>query len=171
MALSLARIRWLYQRCPAAQCRLMADGPPPEHPPPPPPWGFPPPGHGYPPPPGSPPSGYPPPPGSGYPPPPWGYPGQPVLGWNPGRPPSQVGSGRFRSMSVGELLDATFSLYRRNFVLIAAISAIVQVPYSLLQFVVFQLLGYSALQGRLRAAEQALQNPNQAPTTEHVQNV
>ena len=40
----------------------------------------------------------------------------PQPGWNPGFMPSQVGSGRFRSMSVGEWLDATFSLYRRNFV-------------------------------------------------------
>ena len=48
-------------------------------------------------------------------------------------------------MSVGELLDATFSLYRRNFLLIAAISAIVQVPYAVLQFVLYQLFGLNTL--------------------------
>ena len=106
----------------------MEGAPPPEHPPPPPPpphWGYPP-------------------PGSGYPPPPWGHPGQPVPRWAPAVP-AQVGSGRFRSMGVGELLDATFSLYRRNFLLIAAISAIVQVPYGALSFLLFQVTGANRL--------------------------
>ena len=140
----------------------MAD-PPPEHAPPAP--AGPPPGYGYPP--------LPPPPVWG-PPPGWGQPayGQPPYGWvPPGGPPAQVGSGRFRSLSVGELLDAVFSLYRRNFMLIAAISAIVQVPYSLLQYIVFEVAGYSALQSRLQGAQQALQNPNQPPTTEQIQNL
>jgi hypothetical protein len=48
-------------------------------------------------------------------------------------------------MSVGELLDATFSLYRRNFLLIAAISAIVQIPYAVLSFVLYQLFGLNSL--------------------------
>lgn len=96
--------------------------------------------------------------------------GQPVPGWAPpGGRAGQVGSGRFRSMSVGELLDAVFSLYRRNFVLIAAISAIVQVPFSLLQYVVFEVFGYSALQGRLQGAQQALQNPD--ASTQQLQNL
>ncbi len=55
--------------------------------------------------------------------------------------PSEVGSGRFRSMSVGEWLDATFTLYRRNFVLIASISAVVQIPYALLTLILFELSG------------------------------
>ena len=55
--------------------------------------------------------------------------------------PSQVGSGRFRSLSVGEWLDATFTLYRRNFVLIASISAVVQIPYALLTWLLFELTG------------------------------
>jgi hypothetical protein len=58
--------------------------------------------------------------------------------------PSQVGSGRFRSMSVGEWLDATFTLYRRNFALIASISAVVQIPYALLTWLLFQLTGVAA---------------------------
>jgi len=58
--------------------------------------------------------------------------------------PSQVGSGRFRSMSVGEWLDATFSLYRRNFVLIASISAVVQIPYALLTLLLYQVTGLGA---------------------------
>jgi hypothetical protein len=48
-------------------------------------------------------------------------------------------------MGVGELLDATFSLYRRNFLLIAAISAIVQVPYAALSFVLYQLFSLNSL--------------------------
>jgi hypothetical protein len=54
---------------------------------------------------------------------------------------SQVGSGRFRSMSVGEWLDATFTLYRRNFALIASISAVVQIPYALLTWLLFTVTG------------------------------
>lgn len=74
-------------------------------------------------------------------------------------------------MSVGELLDAVFSLYRRNFVLIAAISAVVQVPYALVQYLLYQLSGFSDLQGRLQTATQALQNQGQPPTADQIQNV
>jgi len=49
-------------------------------------------------------------------------------------------------MSVGELLDAAFSLYRRNFLLIAAISALVQVPYAAIQLLVYQISGYADAQ-------------------------
>lgn len=89
--------------------------------------------------------GYPPPPP--YVPPGWSVPlwGAVQAGWGPPRTPAQVGSGRFRSMAVGELLDAIFSLYRRNFVLIAAISAVVQVPYAALRFVLFEVAGYANL--------------------------
>jgi hypothetical protein len=55
--------------------------------------------------------------------------------------PAQVGSGRFRSMAVGEWLDATFTMYRRNFVLIASISAVVQIPYALLTWLLFEITG------------------------------
>ena len=88
----------------------------------------------------------PPPPG---PPGPWGQPywGPPQgYGWQQAPPP---GSGRFHSMSVGELLDATFSLYRRNFLLIAAISAVVQLPYAALQYVLEQIAGFANLQHQL----------------------
>jgi len=44
-------------------------------------------------------------------------------------------------MSVGEWLDATFTLYRRNFTLIASISAVVQIPYALLTWLLFELTG------------------------------
>jgi hypothetical protein len=121
----------------------MADAARPPDPPPHPPAGT-----------GGVPTGYPPvppyvapgwtmPPGGPPPPPPeWG---QGFPSWNPQRPyAGQVGSGRFRSMGVGELLDAIFSLYRRNFLLIAAISAVVQVPYAVLQFVLFQVAGFAS---------------------------
>jgi len=44
-------------------------------------------------------------------------------------------------MSVGEWLDATFTLYRRNFALIASISAVVQIPYALLTWLLFEVTG------------------------------
>lgn len=44
-------------------------------------------------------------------------------------------------MSVGEWLDAVFTLYRRNFVLIASISAVVQIPYAVLTWLLFELTG------------------------------
>ena len=69
-----------------------------------------------------------------------------------------MGSGRFRAMNLGELFDAVFSLYRRNFLLIAAISAIVQVPYGVLTFVLYQAINYSSLQDQLQNAEQSLAN-------------
>lgn len=47
-------------------------------------------------------------------------------------------------MSVGEWLDATFSMYRRNFALIASISAVVQIPYALLTWLLFQITGITA---------------------------
>ncbi len=48
-------------------------------------------------------------------------------------------------MGVGELLDAIFSVYRRNFLLIAAISAVVQVPYALLQLLLFEVAGFTSI--------------------------
>jgi hypothetical protein len=47
-------------------------------------------------------------------------------------------------MAVGEWLDATFSLYRRNFVLIASISAVVQIPYALLTLLLYEVTGLGA---------------------------
>jgi len=102
----------------------MADRPP-DAPPPPPPA---PPGDG----------------GGQWPPNPWSGgdfaqpPQPPGYGWVATTGPPATG--RFRPLSVGELLDATFSLYRRNFVLIAAISAVVQIPYAVIQFLLFQIV-------------------------------
>ena len=129
-----------------------ANGAPP--PPPPPSWGTPPPGYGGPPA-SLPPSGW-----AGY-------------GWSPYAPPPgqqmSLGSGRFRAMGLGELLDSTFSLYRRNFLLIAAISAIVQVPYAVLAFVLYQVANYTGLQDQLRNAEQAIANPTRPLTSDQLQ--
>ena len=93
----------------------------------------------------------------------------PPHGWAPQHLAVSAGSGRFRALSVGELLDAVFSLYRRNFLLIAAISAAVQVPYALVQYLLYQLSGFSDLQGRLQNATQNLQN--QPPTQDQIQNI
>ncbi|MFN2581393.1 MAG: hypothetical protein ABR498_01465 [Candidatus Dormibacteria bacterium] len=107
------------------------------------------------------------------PPPPWGPPPvwyPPPYGWHPHvAMPQQLGSGRFRSMNVGELLDAVFSLYRRNFVLIAAISALVQVPFAALRYVAFQVSGFADLQGRLQDASNSLSTPGVAPSDSQLQ--
>lgn len=80
-----------------------------------------------------------------------------------------LGSGRFRAMNLGELFDAAFSLYRRNFVLIAAISALVQVPYAVLAFVLYQVGNYAGLQGQLQNAQRSLANPAQPLTQDQLQ--
>lgn len=54
----------------------------------------------------------------------------PVWAWAP----PVIGSGRFRAQSFGELLDATFSVYRRRFPTIVAIATLFQLPYAALQF-------------------------------------
>lgn len=58
--------------------------------------------------------------------------------------PAAVGSGRFRAQAVGELLDSAFTLYRRNFRLLVAITAVVQVPLALFSYLAYQLTGYSS---------------------------
>ena len=66
-----------------------------------------------------PPPGYPPPPG------PYGY-------LPPGtRQPDHLGSGRFRAQNALELIDSLFTLYRENFLLVVAVSAVLQVPLAL----------------------------------------
>jgi hypothetical protein len=75
------------------------------------------------------------------PPPGWG-PASAVAGWNPGvAAAGTTGFGRFRPMGIGELLDAAFALYRRNLLLLVAITAVVQVPFAVLNLVLFQWLG------------------------------
>jgi hypothetical protein len=51
---------------------------------------------------------------------------------------------------VGELLDSAFTLYRRNFRLILAITAIVQVPLALFSYIAYQLTGYQGAASRLQ---------------------
>lgn len=75
-------------------------------------------------------------------------------GWNPtpgwGYQAPLPGSGRFRAQRVGELLDAAFSLYRRNVRLIMAITAVVQVPLALFTFLVYELTGVGNATTRLQ---------------------
>jgi hypothetical protein len=52
-----------------------------------------------------------------------------------------VGVGAFRPRGLGELLDGAFTLYRRNFLLLVAIAAVVQVPFALIQLLFFELSG------------------------------
>lgn len=115
---------------------------PPSQPPPPP---------GWPPPPGGPPPGYPPPP-PGYPPPPPGYPPNAAPGayWAPAGPGPAGTAGALRPHGIGELLDGAFSLYRRNFLLLVAIAAVVQVPFAILSLIVFEI---TDIGGRLTSVQ------------------
>lgn len=67
--------------------------------------------------------------------------------WTP--QPALPGSGRFRAQAVGELLDSAFTLYRRNFRLLVAITAVVQVPLAVVNYLVYQLTGYASAATRL----------------------
>jgi hypothetical protein len=68
-----------------------------------------------------------------------------------------VGSGNFRARGVGELLDGAFTLYRRNFLLIVAIAAAVQVPFALLQLGLYHA---ADLSGHLSSINTTLQQIN-----------
>lgn len=81
----------------------------------------------------------------------WGAPAPglpPAYGWAPQTSPP--GSGRFRAQAVGELLDSAFTLYRRNFRLLVAITAVVQVPLALFSYLAYQLTGYEGAATRLQ---------------------
>jgi hypothetical protein len=71
----------------------------------------------------------------------------PAYGWAQPAPP---GSGRFRAQAVGELLDSAFTLYRRNFRLIVAITAVVQVPLALFRYLAYQVTGFEGASARLQ---------------------
>lgn len=58
--------------------------------------------------------------------------------------PAVQGSGRFRALSIPELVDAAFTLFRRNFLLIVAIAALVEIPAALVYFVVSRSTDYAA---------------------------
>ncbi len=98
----------------------------------------------------------------GIPPPPPGYPpgAAPGAYWS-GYAPAPGGA--LRPRGIGELLDGAFSLYRRNFLLLVAIAAVVQVPFAVVQLIVFSLadLGnrFNSLQDLSRTA------PNQGVLT------
>ena len=47
-----------------------------------------------------------------------------------------IGYGRFKARGVAELIDAAFTLYRRNFLLVVAVVAVAVVPYSIVSFTV-----------------------------------
>lgn len=145
----------------------------------PPAWGPPPPAGGWAPPPGGasppPPGGWPPPPAGGWPPPPGGaYPPPPPgapAGWNPAIPGAQgggwyaSGSG-LRPRGVGELLDGAFTLYRRNFLLLVAIAAVVQVPFALLSLIGFELANIGGRLTSLQTLSRELANQGNTLTPE-----
>ncbi|MFN2569095.1 MAG: glycerophosphoryl diester phosphodiesterase membrane domain-containing protein [Candidatus Dormibacteria bacterium] len=78
------------------------------------------------------------PPGPAPPPPPSPPPGQQPPAGYAAWTAAQPGPGRFRPQALGELLDSAFTLYRRNFILIAAIAAVVEIPAGALQYVFLQ---------------------------------
>lgn len=91
-----------------------------------------------------PPGAPPPPPGYGY-----GYP------YPQGTPVSTSG---LRPRSIGELLDAAFTLYRRNFLLLVAIAAVVQLPYAVLQLVVYRVADIGGRLGSLQTFGTTINN-------------
>ena len=130
--------------------------PPGAAPPPPPPGGAWPPGGSWPPPP---PGWNPTPPGAipGWNPAPPGYPPYAAAGayWYGG---PHAGTGGFRPRGVGELLDGAFTLYRRNFVLLVAIAAVVQVPFAFLSLIAFGLADVSGRLSSLQTLTRSVQN-------------
>jgi hypothetical protein len=154
-------------------------------PPPGPDWNAqppPPPGAAWPPPP---PSGWnPAPPGQGWTPPP-PPPGQ-GAGWYagpPGVPPPSPGYGYsyaypaprgatgLRPRGIGELLDAAFTLYRRNFLLLVAIAAVVQLPYAVLELIVYRLADIGTRLGSLQNFGNTINNQGGRITPEQTQQI
>jgi hypothetical protein len=151
---------------------------------PPPPGGWnaqppPPPGAAWPPPP-PPPSGWnaalpgqgwtppPPPPGQGS---GWyaGPPGvpPPPPGW--GAPPAGRGAAGLRPRGIGELLDGAFTLYRRNFLLLVAIAAVVQLPYAVVELIVYRLADIGGRLGTLQNFGTTINNQGGRITPEQTQ--
>jgi hypothetical protein len=62
-----------------------------------------------------------------------------------------VGSGRFRSRSVSELIDAAVSLYRRSFLVVVSLAALVAVPFAVVTMAVNRLSGYGQRTDDLRS--------------------
>lgn len=51
--------------------------------------------------------------------------------------PRLPGSGRFRAQTIGEMLDSAFSIYRRHFLPMALAVAVVAIPFTVLELVLF----------------------------------
>jgi len=137
-----------------------AGGYPPPPAGPPPGWSAPPPG----PPPGWNPGGWNPAAATAWAPPPAGG---PYPGWYAGPPGggyAQAGSGGLRPHGIGELLDGAFTLYRRNFLLLVAIAAVVQVPFALVQLLLFEVSGVASRIGSLNDTLRTIGNQGNALT-------
>src|SRR5690242_13498790 len=57
---------------------------------------------------------------------------------------------QLRPMTIGDMFDAAFRLYRQHFVTFIGIVALLQVPMAIIQFVVQFVLGGSAMSDILR---------------------
>jgi hypothetical protein len=69
-----------------------------------------------------------------------------------------------RPMSLGDMFDAAFKLYRRHFLTFIGIVALLQVPMAIVQFLVQLTLGNRALQNWVRFAERVpVSGPGQNP--------
>lgn len=62
---------------------------------------------------------------------------------------------QLRPMSLGDMFDAAFKLYRQNFLTFVGIVALLQVPMAIVQFLVQYTLGNRALQNWMRFATRA----------------
>ena len=69
-----------------------------------------------------------------------------------------------RPMSLGDMFDAAFKLYRRHFLTFIGIVALLQVPMAIVQFLVVITVGNRALQNWMRFAERVpVLRPGQNP--------
>jgi hypothetical protein len=71
-----------------------------------------------------------------------------------------------RPRSVGELLDAAFTLYRRNFVLLVSIAAVVQLPFAILQLIVYRAFDIGGRLGAVQDIGTTINNQNGTLTPE-----
>jgi len=99
------------------------------------------------------------------PPVPPGYPpnAAPGVYWQGGAPSP---AGGLRPHGVGELLDGAFTLYRRNFLLFAAIVAVVQVPFALLTLLIYEVANISGSLTDIRSLTTFIQQGNTLSDTQ-----
>jgi len=88
----------------------------------------------------------------------------PFPGWAAGAP-RLTGTGRFRAMSIPELIDGAFTLYRRNFLLIVAIAAVIQVPFAAVDYLLYRVIDVGGRLDDVNALTRQIENQGNVATT------